>query len=148
MNAERQALLLLRVGQARYGLPIAEVREVGVMQALERVVGAPPHLLGLLNRHGQPLPLLDLRRILGAEPPPPRLDDLFVVVQRDEALLALLVDEVLGVAQMDASNFRPLVNGGPFVRQVVSDGHELLQILALEPLWTAYAPPPKASLTL
>jgi chemotaxis signal transduction protein len=148
MNAERRAVLLLRLGQARYGLAIAEVREVGVMQALEKVVGAPPHLLGLLNRQGQPLPLLDLRRILGAEPPPPRLDDLFVVVQRDNVLLALLVDEVLGVAEMDASDFRPLVHGGPFVSQVVSDGHDLLQILALETIWTAYAPPPKASLTL
>ncbi|MCS6835874.1 MAG: chemotaxis protein CheW [Anaerolineae bacterium] len=148
MNAERSALLLLRVDQARYGLPIAEVREVGAMQAMEKVVGAPPYLLGLLNRHGQPLPLLDLRRILGAQPPPPRLDDLFVVVQREDSLLALLVDEVLGVVTMDAADFRPLVNSGPFVRQVASDGHELLQILDLETVWTAYAPSSKASLTL
>jgi len=147
MNAERLALLLLRVAQARYGLRVADVREVGAMQALESVTGAPPHLLGLLNRQGQALPLLDLRRILGAEAPAPSLDSLFVVVQRADDLLALLVDEVLGVVYREAQDVRPLVNSGPFVRQLVSDGHDLLQILALDTIWTAYAPPPKASLT-
>jgi len=52
----------LRVGREAYALPVESVREVGELTGLTNVPGTGKAVLGVLNSHGQVLPVFDSRR--------------------------------------------------------------------------------------
>ena len=59
--------LVFGLGPASVALSIEHVRELVRPPALTRVPGAPVALAGLANLRGVPLPVLDLRRLLGPD---------------------------------------------------------------------------------
>lgn len=99
----RSRLLVFRVGDGYYGLPIEHVREVERVTRVTPVPGAPRFVRGLVNLRGEILPLVDMRLLLGAGaedlPASPRL----VVAQADrkEPPLALMVEELNGLAPVE-----------------------------------------------
>lgn len=148
MNDALQPFLSFRVGEQLYALPITQVVEVAVMVALERLPQAPAALLGIANRHGQALPILNMGALFGASDArhTPRLDDLFIVVSpdgkaQDRRLLGLWVDEVQQVHYLDRDYFRPLVGASPYVQTIASDGDGLFQLVALGALWAVLEAP-------
>ena len=60
--------LVLAVGDDRYALPMAQVREVVEPRGLTRLPEAPAPVLGLLNVRGRVIPVLDLGALLGLGP--------------------------------------------------------------------------------
>lgn len=66
-DAAEQVVTFL-IGPQRYALPLGQVVEVVKIPALLQLAGAPPALRGLLNLHGQHLPVLDGRVLLGLAP--------------------------------------------------------------------------------
>ena len=58
-------VVVVRLGGARYALPMAVVAEVGRPPQLTRVPGLPAWVAGLANWRGRVLPVLDLRPLLG-----------------------------------------------------------------------------------
>ena len=57
--------LVLAVGDDRYALPMAQVREVVEARVLTRLPEAPGTVLGLINVRGRVIPVLDLGLLLG-----------------------------------------------------------------------------------
>ena len=52
--------LLFRIGSDHYALDTAEVAEVLPLGATKQIPGAPGWVCGLMTRHGQPIPVIDL----------------------------------------------------------------------------------------
>lgn len=94
--ADRQ-LLVVEVAGHRCGLAAADVVEVHPAVQLAALPDAPEVVLGLMNRRGQALPVLDLRRRLGLPPRPTRLDDRLVVLRLPDRHVAVQVDAALDV---------------------------------------------------
>lgn len=94
--ATRQ-LLVVEVAGHRCGLPAAAVVEVHAAVELVPLPDAPEVVVGLVNRRGQALPVLDLRRRLGLSSRPTELDDRLVVLRLPERLVALQVDAAVDV---------------------------------------------------
>lgn len=68
-----ETLLVVRLESGRYALPLASVSELAECGALRAVPLAPGWVLGLAERHGKIVTVLDLARILGgASKPGPR----------------------------------------------------------------------------
>src|SRR5919202_2705220 len=65
------AVLLVVLGERRYGLPLGAVERVLPMAAVLALPEAGDGLLGMLNLHGQVLPVIDPHQRLGL--PSPRL---------------------------------------------------------------------------
>jgi len=84
----------------RYALPLPVVERVLAMVAVSPLPKAPAVALGVINFHGQVLPVLDIRCRFGL---PPR-DDSFtahlLIARTARRTLALPVDEVLGVREV------------------------------------------------
>lgn len=93
-SAQHLPVLSFRLGEQRYALMIEDVVEVAAMVALAPVPDAPPHLLGVANRHGEVLPMLDLRLMFGLVPQPIEAATLFIVVQYEGQITGLVVDEI------------------------------------------------------
>lgn len=57
--------LSLRLGSSRYGIPVAQVREIIVMAPLTEVPRMPPHIRGVINLRGNVVPVVGLRERFG-----------------------------------------------------------------------------------
>jgi purine-binding chemotaxis protein CheW len=90
-------LLVVEVAGHRCGLPAAAVVEIHAAVQLATLPDAPEVVLGLVNRRGEALVVLDLRRRLGLRTRPMSLDDRLVVLRLPDRHVALQVDAALDV---------------------------------------------------
>lgn len=134
---EQVPLLVFRLAEQHFALHIEHVVEVAAMVALTPVPESPDPLLGVANRHGDILPVLDLRLILAKDAAPVTTDTLFVVVHDADHLAGLVVDEVDGVRYLTQQAIRRSMTG-PLVREMVNDGSDLIEIIALDSLFERY----------
>jgi purine-binding chemotaxis protein CheW len=58
-------VMVLGIGNERYGVELADVAEVLPQVHLTPIPGTPRHLSGVINVHGEIRPVIDLRRLLG-----------------------------------------------------------------------------------
>lgn len=135
---EPQPYLVCRLGHQAYALPIAQVLEVAAMVALTRTPSAPPEVLGIANRHGQPLPVLNLRAAFsGHNESSITPETLFIVVQDGATLAGLVVDGVEGVDYY--GNMHPAA-GERYIAGIITDAERLIQVIALPALLASFLP--------
>lgn len=91
------SLLVVEVHGHRCGLPVEAVVEIHPAVQLVGLPDAPEVVVGLMNRRGRALPVLDLRRRLGLPTRPIRPDDRLVVLSVRGRSLALQVDAAVDV---------------------------------------------------
>ncbi|MFY2560216.1 chemotaxis protein CheW [Corallococcus terminator] len=94
--APREVLLFTLEGQ-RYGLPMEDVRELIRAVRLTPLPSAPDVVEGLLNLHGQLLPVLDLRRRFRHPVRPLSAFDHLIIAQAGSRQVALRVDRAEGL---------------------------------------------------
>lgn len=131
-------VLTFRLDQQEYALPVDEVVEVAALVELTQVNGAAPALLGVANRHGTVLPLLDLRRVLGAPDSELDVTTLFIVGQHDDHILGLVVDEVQQVEFVPLAPKHKSSTSGKHIRGIISYKQRMLQIIDLASLINEY----------
>jgi chemotaxis signal transduction protein len=95
----------VRVRSARYGLPVAEVREIQERGRITPVPGSPIALAGVRNLRGTMLPVIELASMLELGPGEP--GPLLVVGQADGILAGLAVEDVVGVGPTEGD---PLID--------------------------------------
>lgn len=128
---DRIPVLTFMMGDKQYALLIDYVVEVAAMVHYSEVADATPFLLGMVNRHGQVMPLIDLRIIFGLETPIIDTNILFVVARHNNILVGLVVDAVNQVEYIYQSDLRVAPGGGRWIKQVASHHDDLLQIVNL-----------------
>lgn len=121
-------VLVFHIGPDRYGIPLRVVQRVLPLMALKRLPLAPPAVAGLMNLHGQPVPVIDLARLAGASASAEHVDTRIVVADYHSPegqvhALGLLAERVQNVQEIDESD---LVDSGvtaaPFLGTVAGDG--------------------------
>ena len=95
-------LVTFRLGDQLYGVDIMQVHRVLAASAPIPAPGAPPHVLGMIDLHGQLVALLDLRCLLGLEGADPGRRVL--VAHRGGQLVGLVVDEVEARVRVNAED--------------------------------------------
>ncbi len=133
------SVLTFRLGVQEYALAIEEIVEVAAMVEVTHLADTAlyPEIVGMVNRHGVPLLLLDLRRMLQIEAAPLNAATPFIVASYKGRLVGLVVDEVQQVEYLQS--FLP--STGPHLRGVVSESRtRLMQIFSLESLLRTHLP--------
>ncbi|MBV8715802.1 MAG: chemotaxis protein CheW [Chloroflexi bacterium] len=131
------AALLVRVGDRRYGLPLAAVERVLPIAAVLPMPDAGEHLLGMLNLHGSVLPVVDPHARLGL-PRPGLASDHRLILLRGKDPFLLWVDEVDEVVGLDPATISDVPSAPPnaVAPRVVRLGDAIVPLLApgaLEP---------------
>jgi len=97
--------LLFEHGGRRYGLEVARIVEVLPAVRWRPLVGLPPFALGVFERHGTLLPLVDSSILLGGEATALRVGSRVAVVPLAEGegatLGGVLLESVLGLEEVD-----------------------------------------------
>lgn len=120
---------LFVIGARVLAMPVTAVREVLIVETCTPVPGAPANVLGVVNRRGAILPVLDLRPLLGVPPRPLERGARLLVVQLGAVEAGVAIDEVLGlevveerspVALLDPDRILGAVGLGPGVGALVN----------------------------
>lgn len=128
-------ILTFTVAERTYALPVADVLEVAAMVELLPMAQSLPEIMGLVNRHGSIIPLLDMRVILGQPSSIIHIRTFFIVVQMDGIITGLVVDHIEQVKYIPEDAFQA-VPGNVLVQTIVNDAGVIVQMVSLTPLLT------------
>lgn len=135
--------LVFHLGKDRYGLSTRHLTRVLPLMELKHIPGAPSYVAGLMNFHGDPIPVIDVCALAGGTPCLQNFDTRILLVDycADDVwhMLGLVVEHVTGVKDIDpAIFFDPGVSAAdmPFLGKVASDDGSLLQLVNIEHLLT------------
>jgi purine-binding chemotaxis protein CheW len=105
---DEEQLVVFRLGQEEFGVPIDSVQEiVRVPEALTRVPQAPAFVEGVINLRGAVLPVIDLRRRLGLEAIERSDRQRIMVFLIDRVCTGFIVDSVAEVLKVERSAIEP-----------------------------------------
>ncbi len=125
MSANRQ-FCTFYVSQQCYGIDVLQVQEVVRSQPLTRVPLAAPMVRGLMNLRGQIVTAIDMRRRLELPERDAQADPINVVLQTADGAVALLVDEIGDVLEVDDTQFeRPPETLRGAVRDLIVGAYKL-----------------------
>ena len=99
-------VLLLQRGEAVYGVPLAGVEEVMRVDQTLTLQGRPS-----VTVRGQPFPLADIARLLGADAPPLPLAAPAIVITAGGSRVVLACDTLLGGEEVAVKPLGPLLAG-------------------------------------
>jgi purine-binding chemotaxis protein CheW len=103
--------MTFKVADEEYGLEILKVREIIRLLEITRVPRAPAFVRGVINLRGKVIPVVDLRRKFDMDAVEATDQTVIIVVQVERAAgpltMATLVDQVLEVRSIDASQIEP-----------------------------------------
>lgn len=100
-------VLEFRLGQERYALETAHVREVCTFRHLTPLPSLPPFVRGIVNVRGLILPVLDLKALLDL--PEEGVADLHrvIVIEGNDLAFGLLADAAVGVRAIPVGSLHP-----------------------------------------
>jgi len=129
--------VVFRVEGQRYALHLLQVERVISMVAISTLPKTPPVVAGVINYRGSIVPVLDLRPRFGLRHREFGLTDHLLLVRTTRRMLALPVDEVLGVNEISVDNLltpSAILPGVGYVTGIVALADGLLFIHDLEAL--------------
>ena len=88
----------------RYGVSLADTREVFRTPSIVPLPKGPLIIEGIVNIRGTVIPVLDVRKRFRLPEKPPHPADHLVVAQAGSRLVALRVDRVLGIEDVDSKD--------------------------------------------
>ncbi len=105
--SEHVALVSVDVGGQRWALPLAAVERVIGMVAISPLPDSPAGVRGAINVHGEIVPVLDLDVRIGRPSRERGTRGRLVLAQARGRRVALPVDDVLGVVEVDEAAIGP-----------------------------------------
>jgi chemotaxis-related protein WspB len=136
-------VLVFHIGADRYGLPLRQVRRVLPLLELKGIPLAPDSVAGLMNLHGDPVPVIDLSRIGGGAPARQHFDTRIVVADYTDPggevhALGLMAERVQGVQELAEQDLAPSgVQAAPFLGPVAGDVRGMVQLVEIDALLPA-----------
>jgi len=121
--AIQRSLVAFVVGDVRYAIDIAQVREIVTPLPLTLLPHTPDGLAGVADHRSEVVPIIDLRaRFALAARTEPSKKVKWILVDVVQRTVGLVVDDVLGVLRMPAGDFRPQpeLGGGEQARGIAS----------------------------
>ncbi len=112
----RPRVLVVRVGDAEYGIPVQQVRGVVRGERVTRVPGSPPMLRGIINVRGAVVTVLELSILLGTERAVTSTS--VVLIENGTRLIGLAVDVVRDVRAQDSAG---IANSAESLGSIVAD---------------------------
>ena len=141
-NQNVKLYLQLFVDNNRFALSAKDVIAIVPVVSLHEVPKSPDYIVGILNYHGDSVPVVDIRALLAGTKSDNRLSTRIVIVKFDtekqgKRLIGLLAEKLTEVARVDESEFKASgVNNDDarYLGDVVADKQGILQRLHVSEL--------------
>lgn len=140
-SSEVRDLMTFRLAEQMYALPIEPVVRIIEMVTITPIPHVGSTVEGVINVHGEPIPVINLRRHFGLSEVPLGLRTPIVLVQSGKQTFGLIVDEVTDVLSLssdDVSRVADLLPEGmaeaPILSGIAHVEHETVLLLDVEHL--------------
>ncbi len=117
--------VLFTIERQHYALPLVHVVRALRMVALTPVPEAPEWIPGVINMAGKTVTAIDLRHLLRKKKRDPELQDRLLILDTKEQMVAVIVDEVLGILELTTEQLE-------LPPPALSDSHALAATVRLE----------------
>ena len=127
--APDSAMLKFTVGGLNCALPLADVQEITAMVSVTPLPGAGPHLLGVIDYHGTPSRVLDVRHLLNLPGAPIQPEQHLLVLRLGAELLAVPCDQAEAVLW---GRVQPVTAGrasGPLIQGLIQAEDGVILVL-------------------
>jgi len=136
MNSlDEDEALVFTVEDKRFALPSSVVARVIRAVFVNPLPGAPAMVMGIINVHGEIVPVMNLRRRLGLPEREIEPDDQFILARESGRLVALVCDHIEGLVPLSRSMITPIQNLSPaseIIEGVIRIGSNLVLLQDLE----------------
>ena len=122
-TAAQRSLVAFIVGDVRYAIDIAQVREIVTPLPLTILPHTPGGLAGVADHRSEVVPIIDLRARFALSGPLVSAKKIkWILVAVGTRTVGLVVDDVIGVLRMPSGEFRPPpeLGGGEQARGIAS----------------------------
>jgi purine-binding chemotaxis protein CheW len=127
--SETAELIEFGAGDERYAIEAACVWRLERLGSITPLPGAPRHFAGVTNLHGQLVPLIDLRVLLGATP---TATPTFGLVLGDgRAQLAVVAETLLAMRTVSLDELGSHATARTLLRHILPDGSAVIDGAAL-----------------
>jgi purine-binding chemotaxis protein CheW len=111
-------IVLFSLDEPRYAVAASHV--IRVVRAVEvtPLPKAPDTIMGVINFHGEILPVIDIRRLFRLPSRDIRLEDQFIIVRTSHRRAVIVVDSVIGVHLLDQHQQGEIQEAFPFTEYV------------------------------
>jgi purine-binding chemotaxis protein CheW len=134
-SGETIGMVVLVVGDERYGVDVQDVQEIEPLDKLTPIPGTPSFWAGVVNLRGSMYPVLDIERYLALPASEAAESPKVALVSRGGLSVGLLVDEVAEIREVHSSEIGPPVVDGSSKAEVVRGvTPDMLAVLDLEAL--------------
>jgi purine-binding chemotaxis protein CheW len=135
LNGETIGMVVLVVGDERYGVEVQDVQEIEPLDKVTPIPGTPAFWTGVVNLRGSMYPVLDIERYLGLPASAGVENPKVALVSRGGLSVGLLVDEVAEIRKVRSSEIGPPVADGSSKAEVVRGvTPDMLSVLDLDAL--------------
>ncbi|MBN1956419.1 MAG: chemotaxis protein CheW [Anaerolineae bacterium] len=116
--------MTFEAGGQQYGLPLENVLQIVGMVSITRLPKSPPIVAGVVDFHGQVIPIVDIHWRLGQAAPPYTLRTPIIVGHLNNRTMGIVVDQVGGVQHLTSEQIKG--TGEVFDSETVLQVHHLL----------------------
>lgn len=131
-------LLSFNISSERYVIETTSVIEIIPVVMLKKIPGADAMVAGMLNYHGQPVPVIDINILCNGEPAKKSLTTRIILVKYlGKRILGLLAEQVTETLHIDDSEFSEAgikVSNFDFLGKIAEHGDKLLQLINVDRL--------------
>jgi purine-binding chemotaxis protein CheW len=106
-------LLTFEIAGARFGIPLAAVREIIRAVAFARLPKAPRVVEGVINLRGSVVPVLDIRARFRLPSKAIETSDHFIVAQAYDRVVAIHVDRAIDLLRLEQSEIENMTAVAP-----------------------------------
>ena len=100
-------LVIFKVAEKEYGADLKQVRQVIRMREVTQIPDAAKSVEGVISLRGRVVPLVSLRKKMGAEEKEISRWSRIIVTETDSAPVGVVVDTVLGVVTLEPGSITP-----------------------------------------
>ena len=140
MAADAQ-LVIFKLANEDYGLPISKVQEINRMVAVTKLPQTPDFMEGIINLRGRVIPVVDLRKRFGFISREHQQDTRIMVVDISGQTVGLVVDAVNEVVKIAGDCIEPppqsFVMDAQFVQGIAKMADRLVILLDIDRILTS-----------
>jgi len=100
-NIDKQKIVLFSLEEPRYALYLSEVVKVERAVEITSLPKAPQVVSGVINYHGEIIPVIDIRKLFRLPQRDIHLEDQFIIARTSHRHVVLVVDSVNGVYDIE-----------------------------------------------
>ena len=134
-NIDKQKTVQFSLEELRYALYLSDVVKVERAVEITPLPKAPQMVSGIINFHGEIIPVIDIRHLFRLPQRDIRVEDQFIIARTSQRLVALAVDSVNGVYDLEHHQAIDARESFPFteyVSGIASNEHGIVLITDLE----------------